>query len=96
MTVNVAYDYNTEMSIEDQLRVINQEVRTFGSGIFQKMWGIDYQTAKRQKDSVGAEKLLGIAMKYSRMPQGDLDGTSEQTQAILAKMSDSLALDDTF
>ncbi|EHI74380.1 hypothetical cytosolic protein [Streptococcus criceti] len=94
-TVNVAYDPNKEMSIATQLGEYFNNAHTFGSGIFQKMWGIDYQTAKNHKDSAAAEKLLGIAMKYTGMPQ-ELDGSAEQTQAILDKMSDSLAPDDDF
>lgn len=59
------------------------------------MWEIDYQTAKADNDSKAAEKLLGIAMTYTGMPE-ELDGSAEQMQAILDKMSDSLAPDDRF
>ncbi|MFC3932831.1 DUF3114 domain-containing protein [Streptococcus dentapri] len=94
-TVNVSYEPRRELSIDAQLTEFFNDAHTFGSGIFQKMWGIDYHTAKDHNDSAAAEKLLGIAMKYTGMPQ-ELDGSAEQTQAILSKMSDSLAPDDDF
>ncbi|MGT2928933.1 DUF3114 domain-containing protein [Streptococcus dentasini] len=93
--VNSSYDPNSGKTIGAQLGEYLNDARTFGSETFQKMWGIDYQTAKNHKDSAAAEKLLGIAMKYTGMP-GELDGSAEQTQAILDKMSDSLAPDDDF
>ncbi|MGT2928929.1 DUF3114 domain-containing protein [Streptococcus dentasini] len=93
--VNSSYDSNSGKTISAQLGEYLNDARTFGSELFQKMWGIDYQTAKNHKDSAAAEKLLGIAMKYTGMPQ-ELDGSAEQTQAILDKMSDSLAPDDDF
>lgn len=72
--------------VETQLAAIYKQARTFGSTLFQQMWNIDLRGADTKK----SQKLLRIAMKYVGMPNG-LDGTPQQTQALLSRISSKLA-----
>lgn len=72
--------------VETQLAAIYKQARTFGSTLFQQMWNIDLRGADAKK----SQKLLRIAMKYVGMPNG-LDGTPQQTQALLSRISSKLA-----
>ncbi|AXQ78427.1 DUF3114 domain-containing protein [Streptococcus chenjunshii] len=92
--VAVGYDSRQDIPLSQQLAAFYEEARTFGSGIFQKMWGIDLKKAGEKADK--AQTLLQIAMSYSGMPEDDLDGSAEQTQAILAHLSKDLAPDARF
>ncbi|AND78796.1 DUF3114 domain-containing protein [Streptococcus pantholopis] len=92
--VAVGYDSRQDIPLLQQLAAFYEEARTFGSGIFQKMWGIDLKKAGEKSDR--AQALLQIAMSYSGMPEGDLDGSAEQTQGILAHLSKDLAPDARF
>ncbi|EHI75184.1 hypothetical cytosolic protein [Streptococcus criceti] len=85
-------------SVDTQLKSYYETVHTFGSDIFITMWNIDagklnsYDANERPEK---AQTLLNIAMTYTGMPQ-ELNGSAEQTRAILDKMSDSLAPHDKF
>ncbi|WP_367783983.1 DUF3114 domain-containing protein [Streptococcus pluranimalium] len=101
-TVNVAYDSNKEMSIEDQLGEYFDDAHTVGSTLFNNMITVAYKDTKegQQKTLDMVYKILGaevdkngfLQMTNMKITDSDETGAYQFT----TNMDDALTFDDTF
>ena len=92
ISINKGYRPIAEnMKTSKQILQLYQEVQLFASPIFQKLWHL----AMIDADSKQAKRLLQLSMDLINMPL-ELEGTSRETQALLAKFDQSISPADPF